>query len=114
MTYDFEKREAVADAEHKKELENQQILGEEKSRKQKIVIMFVITGLLLVLIFAGFILRSLKVTRKQKNTIEEQKDLVEEKQKEILDSIHYAKRIQQSLLPTERYIEKSLKKLKKS
>lgn len=37
---------------------------------------------------------------------------VEEKQKEILDSIRYAKRIQQSLLPTEKYIDKKLKELK--
>ena len=47
----------------------------------------------------------------QKKQIQKQKLLVEEKQKEILDSIQYAKRIQQSLLPTEKYIEKSLKKL---
>lgn len=38
-------------------------------------------------------------------------EFVEEKQKEILDSIHYAKRIQRSLLPTEKYIEKKLKEL---
>ena len=42
-----------------------------------------------------------------------QKEIVEEKQKEILDSIRYAKRIQQSLLPTEKYIDKKFKELKK-
>ncbi|MBA3970654.1 MAG: tetratricopeptide repeat protein [Bacteroidetes bacterium] len=128
MTYDFEKKEAVAQAEHKKELENQQTLAEEKSRKQKVVILFVALGLLLVLIFAAFIFRSLRITRKQKNTIEEQKNtvvaqkkevefqkyLVEEKQKEIIDSINYARRIQRSLLPTEKYIERSIERLKKS
>ena len=39
---------------------------------------------------------------------------VEEKQKEILDSIHYARRIQRSLLTSEMYIEKKLKKLIKT
>ena len=34
----------------------------------------------------------------------------EEKQKEILDSIHYAKRIQQALLPNEKIIAKILNK----
>lgn len=34
---------------------------------------------------------------------------VEEKQKEILDSIHYAKRIQTALLTSEKYIEKRSK-----
>jgi len=44
--------------------------------------------------------------------IEQQKHTVEEKQKEIIDSIKYAKRIQNSLLPTEKYIDKSFKRLK--
>jgi tetratricopeptide (TPR) repeat protein len=38
---------------------------------------------------------------------------IEEKNKEILDSIRYAKRIQESLLPTDKYIEKNLERLKK-
>lgn len=56
--------------------------------------------------------RSLSVTRKQKQIIEHQKKFVEEKQKEILDSIYYARRIQKSLLPTEKYIEKNFIRLK--
>jgi tetratricopeptide (TPR) repeat protein len=36
--------------------------------------------------------------------------IIEEKQKEIIDSIRYAKRIQESLLPSEKYIEKKLRK----
>ncbi|MBA3970653.1 MAG: tetratricopeptide repeat protein [Bacteroidetes bacterium] len=128
MTYEFEKKEAVAETEHNKELENQEELSEEKSRKQRIIIAFVICGLLLVIVFAGFVFRSLRVTRKQKELISEQKELVEEqkleveqqknrveeKQKEIIDSINYARRIQQSLLPTEKYIEKNLKRLQKN
>ena len=35
----------------------------------------------------------------------------EEKQKEILDSIFYARRIQRSLLTTEKYIGRNLKRL---
>jgi len=127
MTFDFEKKEAVANAEHKKELENQTAIADEKSHKQKLVILFVFVGLFVVLVFAGFIFRSLRVTRKQKNIIEEQKNiveeqkyvveqqkhLVEEKQKEIIDSINYARRIQTSQLPTEKYIEKNLNRLMK-
>ena len=127
MTYDFDKKEAVATAEHKKELENQELLSDEKSRKQKTILIFVIIGLLLVIIFASFVFRSLRLTRKQKTIIEQQKDLVEiqkkevelqkqivdEHQKSIIDSITYARRIQQSLLPTEKYIEKNLNRLKK-
>lgn len=122
VTYDFEKKEAVANAEHKKEVEKQQILAEEKSRKQKTVIGFVGFGLLLVLVFSGFIFRSLRITRKQKYIIELQKNkvenqkqevegqklLLEEKQKEIIDSITYAKRLQQAILPSDEEINKQL------
>ena len=85
---------------------------------QRIILWSVIAGLLIVVILAGFIFRSLWVAQKQKKVIEEQKQLVdhqkqlvEEKQKEILDSIHYARRIQTALLPTEKYIERSLTRL---
>ncbi|MBA3970651.1 MAG: tetratricopeptide repeat protein, partial [Bacteroidetes bacterium] len=125
MTYDFEKKEAIADAEHKKELENQQALADEKSRKQKVVLILVISFLLIVVAFSGFIFRSLRITRKQKNIIElqkkvvekqkheveQQKNIVEQHQKEIIDSITYARRIQRSLLPTHAYIDKTMKRL---
>jgi tetratricopeptide (TPR) repeat protein len=126
MTYDFEKKEAIAEAEHKKELQNQGALAEEKSRKQKLIILLVGCGLLLVIVFAAFIFRSLQTTRKQKHIIEIQKEMVErqkleveqqkiiveEHRKEMIDSITYARRIQQALLPSERYIDKNLTRLK--
>ncbi len=45
--------------------------------------------------------------------LREQHTLVEEKQKEILDSIHYARRIQRSLMPTEKYIVARMGELRK-
>jgi len=56
-------------------------------------------GLLLVLIFSGFIYNRFKISQKQKSIIESQKQTVEEKNKEITDSISYAKRIQSAILP---------------
>lgn len=77
-------------------------------------------GLILVFGFAVFAFNRFKVTQKQKKIIELQKDevekqklLVEEKQKEVMDSIHYARRIQNSLLPSEKYIERIIGKFKK-
>lgn len=72
-------------------------------------------GLGLSLMFIGFVFNRFKVTQKQKNIIElkeqetkkqniiitQQKELVEEKQNEISDSINYAKRIQTSFLANE-------------
>jgi tetratricopeptide (TPR) repeat protein len=114
MTYDFEKKEAVAEAEHKSELKNQKRIADEKNRKQKLITYFVVGGLGLVLVFAVFVFRSLRITRKQKVLIEKQKLAVEQHQKEIIDSIKYAKRIQVALLPSNKNIDRNIKRLKKS
>ena len=53
------------------------------------------------------------VVEQQKQEVELQKNIVEEHQKEIIDSITYARRIQRSLLPTEKYIEKNMNRLRK-
>lgn len=73
-------------------------------------------GLLLVLMFTGFVYNRLKITQKQKIIIEQkeeetqqQKKLIEEKHKEITDSIDYAKRIQHSFLATTEMLDKNLK-----
>jgi tetratricopeptide (TPR) repeat protein len=114
MQYEFDKKETAAKAEQ--EVKDQK---EAADKKQQQIILFSVSGvLLLVIAFAFFVFRNLRVTQKQKLIIEQQKQvvetqkqIVEEKQKEILDSIRYAKRIQNSLLPTDKYIERSLKEL---
>jgi ligand-binding sensor domain-containing protein len=52
-----------------------------------------------------------KEIKKQKHLVEIQKHLLEEKNKDITDSLNYAKRIQGSLLPHEKYIDRQLKRL---
>ena len=113
MQYEFEKKEAVAKTEYKLDLEKQQAISEEKQRKQKIVIGLVVVGLLLVLGFVMYVFKTLSVTRKQKLLIEIKNREVEEKQTEILDSIYYAGRIQRALMPSNKYFEKNLNRLKK-
>ncbi|MGZ3903541.1 MAG: tetratricopeptide repeat protein [Bacteroidia bacterium] len=114
MQYDFDKKEAAA----KSEQEKRDAIAFAESRKQKIIIAAVSAGLVFILILSFVIFRSLRLNQKknhiiseQKKAVEIQKELVEEKQREILDSIHYAKRIQMALLPQEKYISKKLKKL---
>ncbi|MBA3683131.1 MAG: hypothetical protein H0W73_18500 [Bacteroidetes bacterium] len=48
-----------------------------------------------------------------KQTINYQKKIIEEKNKDIIDSIRYARRIQNALLPSEKYIDKEMKRNKK-
>lgn len=78
-------------------------------------------GLVLLIVFGGSMFNRFKVTQRQKKVIEIknketelQKAIIEEKQKEIIDSINYARRIQRSQLPTEKYIDRTLKRLNKS
>ena len=97
MNYEFEKKEAATKADQDK-----------KDAITKIIIWSVSAGFALVLLLAVFIFRGYRQKQKANIVISLQKHLVEEKQKEILDSIHYAKRIQQSLLPTEKYIQRKI------
>jgi len=101
LKYEYEKKEAVI----KEQREKERAISEEKNRRQQIAIWSVAAGLFLVIGFAIFVFRSLKITRQQKV-------IIEEKQKEILDSINYAKRIQMALIPSEKQIHQILEKLK--
>lgn len=55
-----------------------------------------------------------RARQKAERQLFEQKMLIEEKQKEILDSIRYAHRIQKAQMPTKSYIERTLERLLKS
>ena len=67
-------------------------------------------GLFLVLLFSVFMYNRFKITHRQKELIQAQKHLVEEKNKEITDSINYAKRIQAAILPPGKTINALLEK----
>lgn len=107
MTYEFEKKEAALKAEQDKK----EATAESDKMRRTIFMWLILFVTLAIATIAVIVIRSLKFTRKQKLIIEEQKEMVEEKQKEVLDSIRYAKRIQKSLLPTEKYISKNLNRL---
>ncbi len=69
-------------------------------------------GLLLVGVFGIFMFNRFSVTKtqnhlihKQKTELQKQKDIVDEHQKETLDSIHYAKRIQNALMANSNLID---------
>ena len=118
MQYEFDKKDAVA----KLEQDKKELAHAEQSKRQQYVIFSVIAGLTLVIVFSFFLYRRFKITQKQKILIELQKNqaeeqreiisaqkhLVDEKQKEIVDSINYAKRIQQALLKEEEHVSEHL------
>ncbi len=108
MNYEFDKREAAA----KLEQEKKEAVSAAEARKQRIVLILVSCVLILVLVFAVFAYRSYLQKQKANRAIILQKDLIEEKQAEILASIHYAKRIQTALLTSGAYIARNLNRLK--
>jgi tetratricopeptide (TPR) repeat protein len=123
IKYTYEKK-ATADstkaAEEKKSFDIKLEASESRLRQEKIIKSLLYGGLAIVIVLALFIFNRFKITQKQKNIIETQKELVDsknqiitQKQKEILDSIHYAERIQKAHLPSDKYIVRNLEKLKK-
>lgn len=115
MQFEF-RQKTVADSiqvAKEKEVDQAMIFAQNEQLKREGVQRYALYGgLLLMLIFIGFIYNRFKVSQKQKAIIEYQKNVVDEKQKEIIDSIRYAQRIQKSLLPTEKYIDNSITRLK--
>ncbi|MBP7809774.1 MAG: hypothetical protein KA163_10810, partial [Bacteroidia bacterium] len=98
-----------------KELQNEQekknILAKAELEQRKKERNYFIIGFALVMVLAGFIFRSYRQKQKANILITHQKKEVEESKKEILDSIHYAKRIQKAHLPNLNYIDKNLRRL---
>lgn len=97
--FEVEKKEVELKAKAEAEKEKLIALSSEEKKRRELIIFAVGGILLLVIIFSAFLYQRFKITRRQKHIIEEQKELVEEKQKEILDSISYAKRLQSAILP---------------
>ena len=108
---EFSKKEAV----RKEQDVKTQMMAEQERKKQRLITYSILAGLAIVMLFAGFVLRSLRIARRQKQIIEiksleteKQKQIIEARNKDITDSINYAQRIQQATLPDKGEIYKSL------
>ncbi|MBI3501369.1 MAG: tetratricopeptide repeat protein [Bacteroidetes bacterium] len=95
INYEFEKkqREEELVQKHKDEL------TQAEAKRQAAIRNFFIAGFALILAIALLIFRSYRQTRKAKSEIEFQKTIIEQKNKDITDSINYAQKIQDAFLP---------------
>lgn len=89
-------------------LSQQNKISELKNQRQQQVIWFVSIVGILILVLTLFIFSRMQIIKKQRNLIEEKNREVEEqkmnlevKNKEVSDSINYATRIQQAILPSD-------------
>lgn len=89
------------------EADNKQSIYNAEIKSQKKLTMYAIIGLVILSGLVLIVLRSYNHKRKANFIISKQKEIVEHKNKEILDSITYAKYIQNALLPSDRAIEQS-------
>jgi tetratricopeptide (TPR) repeat protein len=112
MLYEFEKKQAADSIRKAEQLKQEQFRHDQEIRQQRIYTYGGVIGFLLMVIVAGVSFNAYRQKQKANAIITEQKSLVEEKQKEILDSIYYARRIQRSLLPSEKYIQRVLERLR--
>ena len=83
--------------------------------RQNYFILVVVFILVFVLIIVFVLVKSNKAKRianaiisEQKNVVEQKNHIIEEKQKEIVDSINYAKRIQYTLLAHDSFLKENL------
>ncbi|MES2567560.1 MAG: tetratricopeptide repeat protein [Bacteroidota bacterium] len=126
LQYQYEKKAAADSVKNVEEqkVKNALVIAQQAQLKQERTKSYALYGGLgLLLVFAGFMVNRFRVTSKQKQIIElkeietqkqnkiitTQKHLVEEKHKEITDSINYAERIQRSFLATTELLDDNLK-----
>lgn len=105
LRHEFQLQAMQDSIEFVKTIDEHKLEAEQQKGRQRLILTVSFGGGLIMLVFLIFLFRALKV-RKQTNAqlseknalIERQKDLVEEKNKEIFDSISYAKRLQFAIL----------------
>lgn len=74
---------------------------EEALKKQRIIVYSIIAALLGIALFAYVLYNRYQLKKKANSRLEEAYNQIEEKNKDITDSIRYAKRIQEAIFPDE-------------
>ncbi|MBK6521554.1 MAG: SpoIIE family protein phosphatase [Sphingobacteriaceae bacterium] len=105
LNYTFNKIKVRDSIKHELEVKAKETqLSTERNYK------YVVSGVLvLILVLLFFVFKNYKEKKKANEVITFQKDIVEKKQKEILDSITYARRIQTALLTQDEVINNYIK-----
>ena len=118
LNYDLKQKEEIEILARQKE----ELAIQKDKEKQKVVTISLIIGLILLVAFFGVLLKAFIAKRNnnkilesknieitaQKEKVEEAHEILEEKNQEILDSINYAKRIQNAILPPLKLVKEYL------
>lgn len=118
INYEYEKKKLKDSLEFAREQEIKDLAiakQEAQLKQEKTQRLALYSGLFIIVIFSGFVYNRFRMSQNQKKIIElqkveveQQKEVVEEKNREIMDSIHYAKRIQAAILPPDKSVKELL------
>jgi len=112
LSFEFEKKENQL----KNEQEKKNIVHQNEKKRQTIIIYSITVILILIGIFSFYVFKNYLAKKKanielenKNELINAQKHVIEEKHKEITDSINYAERIQRSFLATKNLLDENLR-----
>ncbi len=123
LTYDMNKQVSEADAKYKAEKKQKEIellnkdniiqqikIDKQQTQKNWFIVGLTILAILLAYLYKNYIQKQKAnvLITSQKKEVENKNHIIEEKQKEIVDSIQYAKRIQTALLANKIFLDKHL------
>lgn len=91
-------------------LQQDKMIAKKSLQTQRILFYFIAGILILVFVFSYISFKNLKKQKKMNIILQQQKELVEQSRKEILDSIMYAKRIQTTILAHKEFIDDHISK----
>lgn len=109
--YEYEKQalaDSIRNAEATKLKDAELATERAENRKQRVIIYFVIAIVAVILFFVYMVVKSLRLLRVEKAKVDDAYDELGEKNKEIMDSINYAKRIQSAILPPNKLVNSYL------
>jgi len=102
------KYDTDAKEKENKLLQQDKMIAKKSLQNSRILSYFIAGILILVAVFTYVSLKNLKKQRQMNVVLQQQKELVEQSRKEILDSIMYAKRIQTTILAHRDFIDSHL------
>jgi tetratricopeptide (TPR) repeat protein len=108
LNYEFEKMEA-----ERKTIQDRKDLQVAEDKRRNRVVLYAGAAVMLLIISVGALIyrnnvqkqRTNAILERKNKVIEQQKEVVEEQNKHIMDSIQYAKRIQDAILPADLFLK---------
>jgi serine phosphatase RsbU (regulator of sigma subunit) len=102
--YETEKKEQEI-----KLLNNERALQHSVIQRQRLTLAITIGGLLVIIAFAGLLINMVRQKQRANKILEEKNELISHQKQEITDSIRYASRIQNAVLPSPVILSEALK-----